>query len=714
MAKSPQIPKRKIPKQVSMGPSQSRVSPLIQRGFALHQEGKLEEARAIYEEILKLEPTHFDALQLLGTILLQFKNYLQAVDLLTRALELNPQFASGYYNRGNALKSLGRLHEAIESYQKAIILQSDYAEALNNCGVCLQELKDFEGAIASFKKALELKPSHAPAYNNLGNALRSLKEYEEALINYEMAIRINKSYAEPYNNRGLTLLELSRFKHALASYDHAIAINPNYAEAHHNRGVILQELNRFDEAIDSFENAFRLNPDLPFLHGNLQHAKMLVCNWTDFDNQVNALSNKIFNQKKVSSSFSMLGLIDSPEVLQFSAKIYSQEKYPLNPILGQIPKRVQGQRIRVGYFSADYRNHAVSILTAELYELHDNSKFELIAFSFGADDQSPIRARIEQAFDQFIDVSKMSDKEIAQLSRKMGIDIAVDLGGHTFNSRTNIFAYRAAPIQVSYIGYLGTMGSSYFDYLIADDAIIPSNMTEYYSEKIAYIPSYQVNDSHRKISEKSITRELLGIPKDAFVFTCFNNNYKTTPDTFSSWMRILKAVDRSVLYLYADNEWAHANLKEETRKSGVDLQRVLFGKRLPTDQYLARYRTCDLFLDTTPYNAGTTASDALWTGLPVLTLIGQSFASRVAASLLRAIDLPELITHTREEYEALAIELATQPHKLAAIKQKLSENRLTTPLFDTPRFTKHLEAAYTQMMERYWADLPPEHIDVGI
>jgi predicted O-linked N-acetylglucosamine transferase (SPINDLY family) len=320
--------------------------------------------------------------------------------------------------------------------------------------------------------------------------------------------------------------------------------------------------------------------------------------------------------------------------------------------------------------------------------------------------------RLSQAFNQFIDVREKSEKEIAQLARELKIDIAVDLGGHTKDSRTGIFSYRAAPIQASYIGYLGTMGMEYYDYLLADEIIIPKNALQFYPEKIAYLPSYQSNDRKRIISDRVFARRELGLPEKGFVFCCFNNNYKILPATFAGWMRILKAVESSVLFLYAENKWAEENLKKEAKARGIDSSRLVFGRQIPMEEYLARYRVCNLFLDTTPYNAGTTASDALWTGLPVLTLIGQSFASRVAASLLKAIGLPELITNSQEEYEVLAIELALNPMKLADIKLKLAKNRLTTPLFDTPLFTKHIEAAYIQMYERYQNDLKPDHLSI--
>jgi predicted O-linked N-acetylglucosamine transferase (SPINDLY family) len=417
--------------------------------------------------------------------------------------------------------------------------------------------------------------------------------------------------------------------------------------------------------------------------------------------------------QKLMRPFELLSLSDNPMLHQQAAQISANDKYPFSPLLGPIARHSENQKIRIGYFSPDFRNHPVSFLTAELYELHDRSKFEIIAFSFGVDDKSPMRLRLGQAFNQFIDVSNMSDLAIAELSRNLQIDIAVDLSGYTKDSRTGIFSYRAAPIQISYIGYLGTMGSEYYDYLLADKTIIPEELQKFYSEKIAYLPSYQVNDRKRVISERQFTREELGLPETGFVFCCFNSNYKILPSTFDSWMRILNAVKGSVLFLYAENEWSKANLIDEASLRGIDITRLAFGEHISMAGYLARYRACDLFLDTFPYNAGTTASDSLWVGLPVLTLSGQSFPSRVAASLLNAINLPELITHSQEEYEALAIELAMNPKKLADTRLKLANNRFNTPLFDTPLFAKNIEAAYTKMYERYQAGLKPDHISVA-
>jgi predicted O-linked N-acetylglucosamine transferase (SPINDLY family) len=381
--------------------------------------------------------------------------------------------------------------------------------------------------------------------------------------------------------------------------------------------------------------------------------------------------------------------------------------------LGTIPKRAPHGKIRVGYFSADFREHPVASLLAELIETHDRSRFEVIAFSFGPEAPDEMRKRLARAFDRFLDVQGKSNLEIASLARSLSLDIAVDLGGYTHGNRANMFALRAAPLQVSYIGYLGTMGAGYMDYLIADPTIISPADQRHYSEKILYLPSYQANDSKRRIADHVFTRKELDLPGTGFVFCCFNTTYKITPATFAGWMRISTSVEGSVLLLYADTAAVVSNLRNEARRSGVDADRLVFGKRLPIPEYRARYRAADLFLDTLPYNAGTTASDALWTGLPVLTCVGKTFAGRVAASLLQAIQVPDLITYTQERYEELAIELATHPQRLVEIKKRLADNRLTKPLFDTSLFTKHLEAGYTSIHARYQANLPPDHIHVG-
>jgi predicted O-linked N-acetylglucosamine transferase (SPINDLY family) len=424
------------------------------------------------------------------------------------------------------------------------------------------------------------------------------------------------------------------------------------------------------------------------------------------------LTSKVNNGEKALNPFIALALIDDPEIQRKAAEIYANKEYPQSHVLSRIERYQKHKKIRIGYFSQDFVEHPVSDLTAELYEMHDRERFEIHAFSFGPDTEDEMTLRIKKGVDHFHDVRKMLHKDTAVLARSLEIDIAVDLGGYTQNSKTEIFAMSAAPIQISYIGYPGTMGANYYDYLVADETLIPEKNQKYYTEKIAYLPSYQVNDSKQSLPEAVFTRQDLGLPKTGFVFCCFSNTFKLTPATFDGWGRILKQVDNSVLLIYVDDETAKINLTKEIVLRGIQPSRLIFAEQLPKLEYLARYRQADLFLDTLPYNAGTTASDALRMGLPVLTCMGSSFVSREAASVINAINLPELITSTQEQYESLAIELATDPEKLKIIKDKLADNLATAPLYDTPLFTRHLESAYLTMYDRYQNGLDPEHIYV--
>ena len=651
---------------------------LLNKSLESLRNSNLDSAELYLKQALRLQSSNPHVLRLLGVIFAQRKQYSDALKYLNDSLKALPKNSLTLSNLGNVFLELKQYANAVDAFDKSIRIDSKYAEAWSNKGNVLYELKRFDEAIAHHNKALSLKPDYAEAWSNKGNVLKELKCYDEAI----------------------------------AHYDKALSLKPDYAEAWSNKGATLKELKRYNEAIAHYDKALSLKADIDWVYGDLLHIKMQICSWSGLTESLEDISKKVVANERVVQPFALLAFNDNIQLHKQSSEIYLQSKYPFNPILESIPKHSQGQKIRVGYFSADFKNHPVSFLTAELYELHDKSKFEIFAFSFGLDSGSPIRLRLSQAFSQFIDVIDMSDLEIAELSRNLQIDIAVDLGGYTQDSRTGIFSYRAAPIQLSYIGYLGTMGAEYYDYLLADKTIIPEELQKFYSEKFVDLPSYQANDRKRIISEKQFTREELGLPETGFVFCCFNNNYKILPSTFDSWMRILNAVEGSVLFLYAENEWSRVNLIHEAGLRGIDSSRLIFGERMPNEEYLARYRVCDLFLDTLPYNAGTTASDALWAGLPVLTLMGQSFAGRVAASLLNAIGLPELVTNTQEEYEALAIGLAMNIKKLADIKLKLAKNRLTAPLFDTPLFTKNLEVAYIKMYEQYLKDLSPAPIDI--
>ena len=578
-------------------------------------------------------------------------------------------------------------------------------------GLLFLEEEKFSQAEFKLKQSLELIPDRVSTLTNLSAVQVKLKKYLDAKINGEKAIFLEAGNSQAYLNLGLIEAELKNLVSALHYFERALSLKPDYHEAWSNKGRALHELKRYEEAVAHYHQALNLKPDINWAYGDFQNVKMKISDWSNFYEGLTNLANKVQLHQKSVQPFISLALFSEALMHRQSAEIYVDEKFPFNPALGLISKQPKRKKIRIGYFSADFHNHATGHLMAELFELHDKSCFEIIGFSFGPEKNDEMRQRLVKSFDQFIEVFSKSDIEIAQLSRDLNVDIAVDLKGFTQDSRTGIFSYRVAPIQVNYLGYPGTMGAEYIDYIVADKTLIPSQSQQYYSEKVVYLPhSYQANDRKRGISKKQFTRQELGLPREGFVFCCFNNNYKILPATFNAWMQILKMVDGSVLWLLKDNPWVSENLKKEAAKQGIDATRLVFAERMSLPEHLARHRHADLFIDTLPCNAHTTASDALWTGLPVLTLMGESFASRVAASLLNAIGLSELITTSQEEYIALAVKLADNSHKLADIKQKLKQNRLTTPLFDAPLFTKNIEAAYTKMYERYQLDFEPSHI----
>ncbi|MGO9993435.1 MAG: tetratricopeptide repeat protein [Steroidobacteraceae bacterium] len=683
------------------------------RGSALAALQHCEAALASYERAIAIQPAFAEAHHNRGTVCKQLGRWEAALASYDRALALKPDFAEAYSDRGDVLRALERWEEALACCDQAVALKPTFAEAHHNRGNVHKELKRWEAALASYDQALALKPDFAAAHSDRGDVLRVLKRWDESLACYHKALELSPRFAEAYLNLGNVLTELERWNAALASYERAISIKGDLAAAHFGRGNIQRTLGQFEAAAASFDRAAALDPDLKWLLGLNLHVKMRVCDWRGVEESAAALATRIERGEPASPPLAVLALSGSAGLQQRAAQIWVREQCPPNPELPAAAKSARHEKIRIGYFSADFRSHPVSALTAELFETHDRSRFDVSAFSFGPDTQDEMRKRLERAFDRFIDVRRHSDRDIALLARSMELDIAVDLGGFTQDCRPTILALRAAPLQVSYLGYLGTMGAPYIDYLVADGIIVPPTHRRHYAEKILYVPSYQVNDSKRVIADKSFSREELGLPASGFVFCCFNASFKFTPATFAGWMRILERVPRSVLFLYAAGAAVVRNLRQEALSRGVDPARLVFGPTLPTPEYLARYRAADLFLDTLPYNAGTTASDALWAGLPVLTCAGEAFASRVAASLLTAIGMPELITGTQERYEQVAVELATDPPRLAALKQRLADNRRTTPLFDTRRFTQHLEAAYTKIYERHRAGQTPQHIDCG-
>lgn len=685
---------------------------ILHQAITYTEKANFSKAKPLLEYILKLQPKNFDALHAMGFISGYESNHQQALHYSLQAFKIKPNDVDVIINCAKALQEIGKHLESIKFHQKALLLSPNSHEVWLGCGKSLQSLMRYDEAINHYDKALSLNPDFAATWSNKGNLLRELRLYEEAIAHYDKALNLNSGFAIAWSNKGITLNELCLYEEAITHFDKALCLSPDFAMAWANKGNTLKSLGFYEDAIYHYEKALSLIPDIDWVYGNLVDVKLKICSWSDIASLLEIISKKVIKNEKVSHPFSLLPLSDDAQKHKKLSEIYAKSHHPSNLALGEIAKSSTNGKIRIAYFSGDFKNHPVAQLIAELFEIHDKSQFEIYAFSLvKACDE--MRGRLLKAFDYFFDVEGMSDIAVAKLARNNSIDIAIDLSGYTQDSRTGIFSHRAAPIQVNYLGYPSTMGADYIDYIIADKTLIPLESQSNYLEKIAYLPdSYQVNDRGRLISDRQFTKQELGLPEDGFVFCCFNNSFKILPSTFGNWMSILNAVEGSVLWLLRDNLEAVENLKKEAQNYGIDARRLIFAERMPLPEHLARHRQADLFLDTLPYNAHTTASDALWAGLPVLTLIGESFAGRVAASLLSAVGLPELITCSQEEYKVLAIDLATDPQKLAELKRRLADNRLNTPLFNTPLFTKHLEATYIKMYERYQNDLPPDHISI--
>jgi predicted O-linked N-acetylglucosamine transferase (SPINDLY family) len=596
----------------------------------------------------------------------------------------------------------------MESTEKAKALFFEGLESLTN--------NDYNAAEKLFKKAHEIMPERVSILINLSAVLIKQHKLDEAKEVAIQTLTIENNCAEAWLNLGLIAKEESNNKEAFDCYEKAIEIKPDYIEALHNKGSLSQATKKHHIAIECYQQILQLQPNHNSIRSILHRAKREICDWKDYYLHTHQLITRINKGMEISSPFSTLSLTTSPEIQLKTAHIFARTECPSRPELPHISNKRPADKIRIGYFSADFKNHPLMHLMARFFELHDKNSFETTAFSLGHDTNDEMRKRAKIIFDRFLDVRKLSDIEVARQARQWKIDIAVDLTGYTRGNRPGIFQHRAAPIQISYLGFPGTMGTDFIDYIVADSVVIPPQNQSYYSEKIIRLPhTYWCNDNTREISPKLFSRKELKLPDTGFVFCCFNNSQKITPSTYDSWMRILTQTPGSVLWLLKSNELASENLKVEAEKRGVNKDRIIFADKMPIEEHLARHKAADLFIDTLPYNAHTTAADALWASLPVLTYTDDSFAfaSRVAASLLTAIQLPELITFSREEFEARAVELAKNPERLQQIKYKLNHNRLSTPLFDTSQFTQHFENAYREIYNRFQNGLQPVNIEIN-
>jgi predicted O-linked N-acetylglucosamine transferase (SPINDLY family) len=640
----------------------------------LQRLGQHREAVMFLTGFLDKQRASLETLISLGSGFLGLRDYPRALGLFERLVAAKPPAPKALIGKGLALSGENRHHEALAAFDAALALDARDAEAFASKGLTLVALRRMPEAIGTFRRAIEIAPRAVKTHLNLGRALTLLNQHEEALVCYERAL----------------------------------ALDPNSAEVLNLQGESLNALNRRSEAVTRFEKAVALDPGVTEALSSLVYTKQRRWDWGGLAEQRQNLLDHVRARQIIASPFSLLGIADDPELHHLAARAFALEKLPRMP-LTQPPSATPRERLRIGYFSADFHNHVTMHLLAGVLECHDRDAFEIHAFSYGPEIEDTMRARARATVDHFHDCARLSDGAIIATARKAGIDIAVDLKGYTQDARLAPFAARLAPLQVSYLGYPGTIGADFLDYILADATVLPKDQQRFYDEKIIHLPdSYQANDDRRVIAPDTPSRAEAGLPADGFVYCCFNNAYKITPEIFASWMRILAAVPGSVLWLLTNDSDSIARLRGVAEVQGIDPARLVFGPSLPSAQHLARHRLADLFLDTLPYNAHTTASDALWAGLPVLTQMGQAFAGRVAASLLNAVGLPEMITRDAAAYEALAIAIGRDAARAAALKAKLAAAIPTAPLFNTPRFTRHLEGAYRMMWQRHAAGLAPE------
>tara|TARA_Y100001970_G_scaffold197024_1_gene239632 strand:+ start:1632 stop:3716 length:2085 start_codon:yes stop_codon:yes gene_type:complete len=677
------------------------------------KKGQLDESKKIFLEILEKEQNNFDVYFALGIIFFKQKEYSKSEDFLNKGIKIKPKNVEIYNLLAIVLLHLKKFDLAIDNWNIALKLKPNYLEAYNNLGNLFFELGRNEEALNNYRRALEINPDFAEAYNNQGNVLLKLKKIEDALKSYQKALEIKPDYVQAYHNCGQAYFEKKQLGEALKCYEKALNYNPDFAEAHFDKGNIFVEQDNNEAAIECFQKALRLKPEFENKLGMIIHQKQRICDWNTLDQDIKKIENKILQSEKLSSPFFFLSINNSLNLQKILAEKWFRNEFALvDNVFEPNKKNKVNKKIKIGYYSADFREHAVGQLMVNLFELHDKSKFEVIAFYFGPVEDDIIKKRILLASNKFIDVSLKTEKQISKISRELEIDIAVDLMGYTKKNRFKIFSERSAPLQVSYLGYPGTTGANCIDYLIADKFLISKNEEKYYSEKIIYLPnSYMVNKLTKKKSEKILTRKEFGIPEESFVFCCFNQSYKILPQIFDIWMKILKRVDGSVLWLSQTNKTSKKNLLKEAATRDIKSNRIIFSSRLQiVEEYLDRFRLADLFLDTFPYTAHSICSDSLKSGLPVLTLKGETFASRVSSSFLKVLELEELVVNSIKEYEDRAVELANDLSKLKNVKNKLDINKNKSPLFDTKLFTKHIEQAYIEIYKKYNENLKPDTI----
>jgi protein O-GlcNAc transferase len=704
----------------------------LRRAVSAMQAGQAEAAERLFKQALQSAPNHVGALNLFGLFLAGRGRFDEAERHIQRALKVGPASDATLYNYGVVLKALKRPAEALEKFSQALEINASVAETWNNRSTVFNDLKRYREAIADCDHAIAINANFADAFVNKGNSLTELKSYGDALAAYDQALALNsnlpaawlgrakvffefKQYddalaacgralaskpdlAEAWLGRGNVFYETGQYDDALAAYDRAVALKSDLAFGWLGRGNVLADTKRYVEALSDYDRALALDPDLNYAQGARILLKIMICDWTDLGAETAELLAKLRDGKLPTAPFPLLATTASAADQLRCARRHLRDR-PVFPPLWR-GEAYGHDRVRIAYLSADFYEHATAFLLTGLFERHDRSRFEVTGLSFGSNRSSPLRQRIEGAFERFVDVRNKSEREIAELVRTLEIDIAVDLMGFSQNNRLSVFARRPAPIQVNYLGYIGTTGADFIDYVIADEIALPFDQQPFFAERIVHLPGcFLVTDDRQEIAPHTPSREEEGLPPQGFVFCSFNNSYKLSKRVFEVWTRLLAAAPGSVLWLAESNSDMAANLRREARRLGIAPERLVFAPRVPLPQHLARQRLAGLFLDTVPYNAGATAVAALWAGLPVLTTLGQTFVGRMAASMLHAVGLPELVAQNLEDYEALALKLARDPDLLSGLRQKLKDNLRATPLFDTDSFRRHLERAYSAMID---------------
>jgi len=686
------------------------------KALALHQANQLAQAQAIYQKLLQQTPHDAELWHRLGALYLQQNQLALAQNALETSLVYQKKSPVLWLHYGVVLGSLNQHQLAQQSFESGLACQTTVNQQVDlyyHHAIALNKQQNIKPALHSIAKVLQLQPHHVLALNLQGTLYLQIQDDLQALNSYKLAVEFKADFAEAWYHCGVVLEKLKHYQEAVAHYQQAISLNARYAKALYNCANVWAVLQNYAQAIALLKQLLAFEPDYPYAAGRLFYWQMQSCDWQNYLSLVDYLRQGVMRQQAAISPFEFFNVPSNAKEQHLCAQTYVNKNYPKQAQSLWQGEIYQHPKIKIAYISADFYNHATSILMIELFEQHDRSQFEVIALAFNSQDDEMTK-RVKAAFDNYIDVSQDSDLQIAQLIKSLEIDIAIDLKGHTHDARLGIFAYKAAPIQVNYLGQASTIGATYIDYILADNVVVPLQEQSSFSEKVVYLPhTYYVNDSKRPISSQIFSRHELGLPEQGFVFCCFNNSYKLSPMMFDIWMRLLQQIPESVLWLLEVNSTAKDNLYLEAKKRGIAAQRLIFAPKVASSVHLARHQHADLFLDTLPINAHTTACDALWARVPVITCVGQTFASRVAASVLRAVGLPELITHHLADYEALALTLAQSPLLLAQIKQKLQYRELS-PLFDINSRRVAFESAYKTMYQRYQQGLATQAFSVEI